>query len=57
METATYVVLLDAVAGTREEARAIESQAIGRSHRTGQTKKVTVVRLIIEGETMRWDGG
>ncbi|PRP81645.1 putative superfamily II helicase [Planoprotostelium fungivorum] len=45
---ATYVVLLDAVAGTREEARAIESQAIGRSHRTGQKKKVTVVRLIIE---------
>jgi len=44
---AEYVFLLDPVSGTREEARAIESQAIGRAHRQGQTKQVTVVRHIV----------
>lgn len=32
-------------------ARATEAQAIGRSQRTGQTRQVTIVRLICKGET------
>ncbi|KAJ3036998.1 hypothetical protein HDV00_002130 [Rhizophlyctis rosea] len=44
---ATHVILMDPVAGTEEEARAIESQAIGRAHRLGQTKQITVVRFIV----------
>ncbi len=35
--------LVDPVAGSKEEARAVESQAIGRAHRQGQTKKVVRV--------------
>ncbi len=34
----------DPVSGTRKEAQAIESQAIGRAHRQGQAKQVTIVR-------------
>jgi SNF2 family DNA or RNA helicase len=30
---ANYVILIDPVAGTKEEARAIETQAIGRAYR------------------------
>lgn len=38
---------LDPMAGTKHEARAAESQAIGRAHRQGQSKQVTIVRFII----------
>ena len=37
---ATHVVLIDPVAGSPEEAIAIDSQAIGRAHRMGQDKQV-----------------
>jgi len=40
---ATHVVLIDPIAGTREQALEVESQAIARAHRLGQTK--TVCRL------------
>jgi hypothetical protein len=33
--------------GTREEALAAESQAIGRAHRQGQSGRVTVVRYYL----------
>eukprot|EP01118_Nematostelium_gracile_P004272 TRINITY_DN15002_c0_g1_i1.p1 TRINITY_DN15002_c0_g1~~TRINITY_DN15002_c0_g1_i1.p1 ORF type:complete len:192 (+),score=48.47 TRINITY_DN15002_c0_g1_i1:37-612(+) len=45
---ATHIILMDPVAGTKEEASAIESQAVGRAHRQGQTKQVIVVRMIIK---------
>lgn len=44
---ATHVILMDPVAGTSEEARAIEDQAIGRAHRLGQDRQITVVRMIM----------
>eukprot|EP01128_Nolandella_sp_AFSM9_P010099 TRINITY_DN692_c0_g2_i1.p1 TRINITY_DN692_c0_g2~~TRINITY_DN692_c0_g2_i1.p1 ORF type:complete len:1230 (-),score=332.21 TRINITY_DN692_c0_g2_i1:54-3488(-) len=44
---ASHVILLDPVFGTKKEALATESQAIGRAHRQGQTRVVTVVRFII----------
>ena len=37
---ATHVILIDPVAGSKEEAVAIEAQAIGRAHRMGQNKQV-----------------
>jgi len=37
----THVILLDPVAGTRAKAVAVETQAIGRVHRIGQTKQVS----------------
>jgi len=40
--------MVDPVSGTKKEAQAVESQAIGRAYRQGQTKQVTVVRLIIK---------
>ena len=39
--------MLDPVAGSREAARATEGQALGRAHRLGQTKELTVLRLIM----------
>lgn len=34
--------------GTKEEAFALEQQAIGRAYRQGQTRQVTVVRFIVK---------
>lgn len=45
---ATHVILIDPVAGTKEEANAIEMQAIGRAHPQGQKKEITVVRFIVK---------
>jgi SNF2 family DNA or RNA helicase len=45
---ANYVVLLDPMDGTVEEARAYEIQALGRAHRQGQEQKVTLVRFVIQ---------
>jgi hypothetical protein len=38
----------DPHSGTREEAEAYETQAVGRAYRQGQTKDVTVIRFIIK---------
>eukprot|EP00026_Physarum_polycephalum_P001180 Phypoly_transcript_01181.p1 GENE.Phypoly_transcript_01181~~Phypoly_transcript_01181.p1 ORF type:complete len:926 (+),score=269.55 Phypoly_transcript_01181:822-3599(+) len=46
---ASHIILLDPVTGTRKEAQAVESQAIGRAHRQGQTNQVTIVRFLIRG--------
>jgi len=43
---ATHVILMDPIAGSKEEADAIEGQAIGRASRLGQNKQVKVIRLI-----------
>jgi len=48
LQRANHVILLDSIAGTREEVRAIETQAIGRCHRQGQKKAVKVIRFIME---------
>jgi hypothetical protein len=45
---------VDPVAGTKHEARAAESQAIGRAHRQGQTSQVTIVRFIVRN-TIEYD--
>lgn len=45
---ATQVILLDPVYGSYEFRKNTEGQAIGRAHRTGQTKEVNVVRFIIK---------
>jgi hypothetical protein len=36
------------VTGSKKEAQAIESQAIGRAHRQGQTKQITIVRFVVK---------
>ena len=46
LEVASHVILLDPVVGTSEEARAIDAQAIARSHRLGQKSTVEAVRFI-----------
>jgi SNF2 family DNA or RNA helicase len=38
----------DPVTGSKKEAQAIESQAIGRAHRQGQTKQITIVRFVVK---------
>lgn len=48
LTAATKVILLDPVYGTYEFRRNTEWQAIGRAYRTGQTKKVSVVRFVIK---------
>lgn len=48
LTTATKVILLEPVNGSYEYRKNTEGQAIGRAHRTGQTKQVTVVRFIIK---------
>lgn len=48
LTTATKVILLEPVSGTYEFRKNTENQAIGRAHRTGQTKQVSVVRFIIK---------
>eukprot|EP01126_Amoeba_proteus_P066157 TRINITY_DN9521_c0_g1_i1.p1 TRINITY_DN9521_c0_g1~~TRINITY_DN9521_c0_g1_i1.p1 ORF type:complete len:258 (+),score=47.59 TRINITY_DN9521_c0_g1_i1:1390-2163(+) len=45
---ATHVVLMDPVFGSAKQVKATEAQAIARAYRQGQTKNVTIVRLIVE---------
>ncbi|KXS11965.1 hypothetical protein M427DRAFT_147307 [Gonapodya prolifera JEL478] len=45
---ASHVILLDAIQGTPQYVSGIEGQAIGRAHRLGQDKTVTVVRMVIK---------
>jgi len=45
LQQATHVILMEPPPGSKEEADAIESQAIGRAHRQGQTKQLTVIRF------------
>jgi len=45
---ASHIIMLDPMATSKKEAIATESQAIGRAHRLGQKKKLTVVRLIMK---------
>jgi SNF2 family DNA or RNA helicase len=44
---ANYVVLLDPMQGSIEEARAYELQALGRAHRQGQDQRVHLVRFVV----------
>eukprot|EP00005_Dracoamoeba_jomungandri_P007246 CAMPEP_0174278878 /NCGR_PEP_ID=MMETSP0439-20130205/61716_1 /TAXON_ID=0 /ORGANISM="Stereomyxa ramosa, Strain Chinc5" /LENGTH=147 /DNA_ID=CAMNT_0015371327 /DNA_START=45 /DNA_END=488 /DNA_ORIENTATION=- len=46
---ATHVIMIDPVSGTKAHARSIEMQAIGRAHRQGRKKSLTLVRLITKG--------
>jgi len=45
---ASHVILLDPVMGNKKEAQAVESQAIGRAYRQGQTRQVVVVRFMVK---------
>lgn len=45
---ASHIILLDTLNTDKKKSVAIETQAIGRSVRIGQTKKVQVKRLIME---------
>jgi hypothetical protein len=38
---------LDPVRGSKQEAQAVELQAIGRAHRQGQTKQIYIVRFVV----------
>lgn len=40
-------LFVDPVTGSKKEAQAIESQAIGRAFRQGQTKQITIVRFVV----------
>jgi len=51
---ATHILLMDPVAGTAEQAKAVEGQAIGRAHRLGQDRQITVVRFIVR-DTVEYD--
>ena len=42
---ASHVILIDPVAGSKEEAIAVEAQAIGRAHRMGQRKQVAEINI------------
>jgi SNF2 family DNA or RNA helicase len=44
---ATHIILLDPVRGSKQEAQAVELQAIGRAHRQGQTKQIYIVRFVV----------
>ena len=44
---ASHIILADSVAGSKEEVKAADGQAIARAHRIGQDKKVKVVRFIV----------
>jgi len=44
---ATHVILIDPMTGSKTEAQAIESQAIGRAYRQGQKHQLSIVRFII----------
>lgn len=43
---ASHVILIDPVAGSKEEAIAVEAQAIGRAHRMGQSKQVRTIKTL-----------
>ena len=45
---ATKVILLDPVYGSYDFRKNTEWQAVGRAYRTGQTKKVEIVRFVIK---------
>ena len=45
---ATHIILLDSINTTKDNANAIENQAIGRAVRLGQNKNVVVNRLIMQ---------
>eukprot|EP01094_Clydonella_sp_ATCC50884_P027353 TRINITY_DN7826_c0_g1_i1.p1 TRINITY_DN7826_c0_g1~~TRINITY_DN7826_c0_g1_i1.p1 ORF type:complete len:1090 (-),score=130.01 TRINITY_DN7826_c0_g1_i1:1428-4697(-) len=45
--SASHIVLVDPVTGTKDEAQAQDAQAIARAHRIGQDKPVKVSRLIV----------
>jgi len=45
---ANYIIMMDALDGTKEEVTSVEKQAIGRAHRQGQKNTVTIVRFIIK---------
>ena len=47
LQKATHVILMDPPAGSKEEADAIEAQAIGRAYRQGQDKKLIVIRMMM----------
>ena len=44
---ASHIILLDSLNASKEEARHLEEQAIGRAVRLGQTRQVEVRRFII----------
>ena len=45
---ASQIILLDTINETKENAKIIEQQAIGRASRIGQNKEVVVTRIIME---------
>ena len=47
LQEASHIILLDSLNTTKENAISIEEQAIGRAVRIGQTKHVSVKRLIM----------
>jgi SNF2 family DNA or RNA helicase len=48
LTVASHVVLVDPVAaGTAEEAKAMDGQAVARAHRLGQDRPVTAVRFLV----------
>lgn len=48
LAVATHVLLLDPFAGTKEEAKATEAQAIGRAFRQGQKNRLVVIRFVVK---------
>ena len=48
LKNATHIFLLDPINDTSENIKLIESQAIGRAHRIGQTNNVKIIRILIK---------
>jgi len=45
---ATHIIMIDPIYGSKEEIRAIESQALGRVCRIGKNDDINIMRLIIK---------
>lgn len=43
----THIILIDPISGSKEEIKAIESQALGRVRRIGKNTEINIIRLII----------
>uniref|UniRef100_A0A7S3ZA03 Helicase C-terminal domain-containing protein n=1 Tax=Lotharella globosa TaxID=91324 RepID=A0A7S3ZA03_9EUKA len=49
LQSASHLILMEPILGSKEEVQATRAQAIGRAYRQGQTKQLEVIRLVMAG--------